>query len=199
MVLVQRLPRRVRPNDVTMWSLGVGLLGATSVGLSRIWWPALPIGVALVWASYVLDCADGLLARSRGQSTRGGATLDTAADVLVHTALGAGFMAAVPQVSLPLACVFVSVWNIPTVATYLSRSMGEERRRRPSIRNWLLASMTDFPVVTVVLALALHTGAVFGACLAGYSCLFVAVLVRLMRRAGAADQSPGLQRRQSAE
>lgn len=80
------LPTRVTPNQVTLASIGAGLLAA--------WLSASPkrstraLGGLLGVAYGVLDCADGQLARARGTSSRVGRILDGASDYVVGLATG---------------------------------------------------------------------------------------------------------------
>ncbi len=72
---------RVTPNQVTLATLPVFLLGA-AVLIACPTWGALVAGVALLELSYVLDCADGQLARLKGTSSPVGAHLDFLMDEL---------------------------------------------------------------------------------------------------------------------
>lgn len=70
---------RVTPNQVTFASLA--LFCAAAAGLMIFpSWPALVASVALIEFSYVVDMADGQLARFRGTSSPAGAHLDFMAD-----------------------------------------------------------------------------------------------------------------------
>ncbi len=66
---------RVTPNQITLASLGVAL-GAAGILLG---WPGPlggVLGVVVLEAAYVLDCADGMLARLRGTASPAGHLLD---------------------------------------------------------------------------------------------------------------------------
>ncbi len=84
---------RLTPNQVTMLSLGAGLLGVLDFlrGTPAGWIQ----GALWLQLSYVLDNCDGELARMTGTASGLGSWLDTLADCLIHTvffpALGAGF------------------------------------------------------------------------------------------------------------
>jgi len=79
----------VTPDQLTLASLAAGLLGAALLAgapgaLGGPGW----LGAALcLHASYVLDCADGQLARLRGQFSRHGWRLDLYGDRVVETAI----------------------------------------------------------------------------------------------------------------
>lgn len=71
----------ITPNQVTLLSMAVMLLSAAPLLL----WPGawgLALGVILIELSYVLDCADGQLARLTGRTSEAGARLDFLMDEL---------------------------------------------------------------------------------------------------------------------
>jgi phosphatidylglycerophosphate synthase len=76
----------ITPNQVTLLTLPVFLAGAALLALRPEWW-ALCAGVAILELSYVLDCADGQLARLKGTSSPVGAHLDFLMDELKAFAL----------------------------------------------------------------------------------------------------------------
>ena len=81
--LLARLP--FTPNQITFASLFVGLAGAACyLEGSRGWGIA---GGVLILISYVLDNCDGEIARLRNMQSQFGASLDNAADGLIHAAL----------------------------------------------------------------------------------------------------------------
>jgi CDP-alcohol phosphatidyltransferase-like enzyme len=86
-VLVVPLARTpVTPNQVTFATLPVFLAGAALLALLPSW-GALVAGAAIIELSYVLDCADGQLARLKGTSSPVGAHLDFLMDELKAFAL----------------------------------------------------------------------------------------------------------------
>jgi phosphatidylglycerophosphate synthase len=86
-VAVALLRTRVSANTVTVAALAVNAAGAAVVLLVDA--PAsgfAVVAVLVVWQlAYSLDCADGLLARARGQASPFGAWLDQVADFIGHT------------------------------------------------------------------------------------------------------------------
>jgi phosphatidylglycerophosphate synthase len=80
-VIVPLARTRVTPNQVTLATLVVFLAGAVLMALGRSW-GALVAGTAILEISYVLDCADGQLARLKGTSSPVGAHLDFLMDEL---------------------------------------------------------------------------------------------------------------------
>ncbi|MCR6688011.1 glycosyltransferase [Cellulomonas sp.] len=77
---------RVSPNAVTLVALTLGLAAAGAFAAG--WWRA---GGALFLARFFVDCLDGKVARARGTSSRRGAALDLAADVVGILACTATF------------------------------------------------------------------------------------------------------------
>jgi phosphatidylglycerophosphate synthase len=71
----------ITPNQVTFATLPVFLAGAAVLALLPTW-GALIAGAAIIELSYVLDCADGQLARLKGTSSPVGAHLDFLMDEL---------------------------------------------------------------------------------------------------------------------
>jgi len=80
-VIVPLARTRITPNQVTLATLPVFLLGA-AVLIAYPTWGALIAGAAILELSYVLDCADGQLARLKGTSSPVGAHLDFLMDEL---------------------------------------------------------------------------------------------------------------------
>lgn len=86
--LVYRTP--ITPNQVTLLSIVVGAVAAV------FWWQggsaAMVWGGVLLWASAILDGADGILARAKQQFSPVGRALDGSADLIValFVAVGAG-------------------------------------------------------------------------------------------------------------
>ncbi|HEY7372507.1 MAG TPA: CDP-alcohol phosphatidyltransferase family protein [Polyangia bacterium] len=76
----------ITPNQVTFLTLPVFLAGAALLALMPTW-GALVGGAAIIELSYVLDCADGQLARLKGTSSPVGAHLDFLMDELKAFAL----------------------------------------------------------------------------------------------------------------
>jgi len=72
---------RVTPNQITLVTLPVFLAGAVVMVLS-LGWPGLLAAAGIIQLSYVLDCADGQLARLKGTSSPAGAHLDFLMDEL---------------------------------------------------------------------------------------------------------------------
>jgi len=80
-VIVPLARTLITPNQVTLATLPVFLAGA-AVLIAFPTWGALIAGAAILELSYVLDCADGQLARLKGTSSPVGAHLDFLMDEL---------------------------------------------------------------------------------------------------------------------
>ncbi len=79
---------RITPNQVTLISLSLGLLAGACFFLgSHVW---LILGAFLVFASHVLDCVDGDLARVKETSSPFGAVLDPICDRVIELSLFLG-------------------------------------------------------------------------------------------------------------
>jgi hypothetical protein len=72
---------RVTPNQLTLASFALGMAAAALL-LALPGWVGLIIAVLVYQASYVLDCADGMLARWRGVASPAGHLLDFLMDEL---------------------------------------------------------------------------------------------------------------------
>lgn len=87
-------PLPITPNQVTLLSGFVGLLGGLAIGTAPVNHSLqIVLGAALVYCSILLDCADGQLARLRGQSSMVGRMLDGTVDVVPVAATFVGFFA----------------------------------------------------------------------------------------------------------
>lgn len=82
--------------------------------------------LALWHAAYLLDCADGQLARATGQTSAAGKRVDVLVDVAIQSVL-VGAVAAVgtayrPQTSSWLVAVFAATWMVNVVTSILETS-----------------------------------------------------------------------------
>jgi len=74
-------PTRVTPNQLTLLNLAVFVLGAAVLAAMPSWQGGLA-AVALLEASYCLDCADGMLARHKKLASKAGHLFDFFTDEL---------------------------------------------------------------------------------------------------------------------
>jgi len=99
----------VTPNQITLATLPVFLAGAAVMAFLPSW-RMLCAGVAILELSYVLDCADGQLARLKGTSSPVGAHLDFLMDELKAFTL--------------VAAVAVRLWRPAHEARWLLEGVG---------------------------------------------------------------------------
>lgn len=99
-VLVSRLvDTAITPDQVTLLSGVCGVMAGVLLFFSAAH-PALrALAALLLFASVVLDCADGQLARARGTASTSGATLDGIADYFVGSATMIGLIVAAVALS----------------------------------------------------------------------------------------------------
>ena len=85
------LSTALTPNQITVLSCLIGLLGAACFFQADYWGPVL--GALLLQLSAVIDCCDGEVARMKFLESRLGAWLDITLDTVVHIAtfVGLGF------------------------------------------------------------------------------------------------------------
>jgi len=103
----------VTPNQVTIASTVAGLAAAACLATGKWGWMAL--GAILVQFSFVLDCADGQLARYKNQCSLSGAWLDTATDVIKNFAFFLGLTIGAVRISGSL-----TFWAWGFIAYFLS-------------------------------------------------------------------------------
>jgi phosphatidylglycerophosphate synthase len=108
-VIVPLARTSVTPNQITLATLAVFLAGAAVMAFLP-GWGALCVGAGIVEISYVLDCADGQLARLKGTSSPVGAHLDFLMDELKAFAL--------------VAAVTVRLWRPAHETRWLLEGLG---------------------------------------------------------------------------
>ena len=85
-------PTPITPNQVTILSGVVGLVAGIVIGMAPVTRPLqVSLGGTLFYLAILLDCADGQLARLRGQSSMVGRMLDGVIDVVPTAAVFTGF------------------------------------------------------------------------------------------------------------
>jgi len=150
------------PNQVTLLSCIVGILGALCFFPGGYWGPVL--GAFLLQFSVVLDCCDGEIARVKFMESPLGDWLDIVCDTIVSIAIFVGIGLAVwrdgtAQHALALASLLAvgGILSFPFVTlAEKTEAMGERRQgwEDRTIKK-LLSSLTtrDFSVVVVMSAL----------------------------------------------
>jgi phosphatidylglycerophosphate synthase len=153
------VPTPITPNQVTAFSAAAGVLAAVALARSGDR-PALRLlSAGLLFASTVLDCSDGQLARAKNITSANGMALDAAADVVVGIAMvlaataivanDAGFVRAwltapVTLVSYAIQCFIFDVVKERFLAAHGLRYASskalqavERRERDGGIQGWL--------------------------------------------------------------
>ncbi|MDP6978757.1 MAG: CDP-alcohol phosphatidyltransferase family protein [Myxococcota bacterium] len=77
----------ITPDHLTYASFSSGLLGATVLLLGPAQWSTLVVAALLFQTAYILDCADGQLARVREEYSRHGWRLDLYSDRITETVI----------------------------------------------------------------------------------------------------------------
>jgi phosphatidylglycerophosphate synthase len=101
-------PLGISPNAITLLSIVAGV----AAGVALVWDRVL-VGGVLLFASVVLDCADGQLARMRGTSSAFGRMLDGTADLITTGVV-------VPATAFLIWRMFATPWWAGVTAVALS-------------------------------------------------------------------------------
>jgi len=195
----------LRPNQISVVILGIGLLGAWLA--TRGTWATLALGALLFQAQSVLDGCDGEVSRITHRGSLLGEWLDTVGDDLTNYAFFAGAAWGLHRAGGPLASVYLGAGLLTIVAgligsgleyRYLIRIGSGDLLKYP-----LSASVTEakglgrlmplfkrdtFVLLTFVAAL----GGVVGPMLVAFSLGAVGVLISVLR----VERRLALQRRQ---
>ncbi|MGE5147035.1 MAG: CDP-alcohol phosphatidyltransferase family protein, partial [Candidatus Eiseniibacteriota bacterium] len=136
-------PTPVTPNQMTLISVAIGLIGAPFFLSSAALWQT--VGALLLLAHSILDGCDGELARLRYQESRWGGILDFWGDNVVHAAvfacMGIGWSRAI-EADWPLALGASAV-----LATIGSAGFVYWRTMRPKVDNGpLYTSVSSAPI-----------------------------------------------------
>ena len=156
------LQTSLTPNQITILSCVVGLLGALCFFPGGYWAPLL--GALLLQCSVVLDCCDGEVARVKLLESPFGDVLDIVCDTVVTIAIFVGMGVAVwkdgaSAHALPLAGMLVLggclAFPLVTLAEK-TEAMGDRRGGwEDGLMKRLIASLTTRDVSVVILASAL--------------------------------------------
>jgi phosphatidylglycerophosphate synthase len=152
----------LRPNQITVFSCAVGILGALCFVPGGYWGPLL--GALLLQVSVVLDCCDGEVARVKFMESPLGDWLDIGCDTVVSIAIFLGLGVAVwHNGAVNHALALAGVLVLGGVLAFPLVTLAEKTEELGNRRNgWedvlikkLLASLTtrDFSVLIVASAL----------------------------------------------
>jgi hypothetical protein len=88
---IERLPWRPSPNQITLLSGAAGVAGGGAAFMAPAHGPVwFVVAALLLFASVLLDCSDGMLARLTGQTSEFGMLLDGLVDAIVGAAFWLG-------------------------------------------------------------------------------------------------------------
>jgi len=120
----------LHPSLLTIANLLTGLAGSTLIVLSAdryaVNW-AVVTGVVLWQMAYLLDCADGQVARASGKATPYGARLDVLTDMVVQSSVLVALSEVVAHWSHPpvgVLVAFAALWPINFATFLLSKQAG---------------------------------------------------------------------------
>jgi phosphatidylglycerophosphate synthase len=142
---------RVTPNQLTVASFLVGLAGAYCFFRGKTGW-ILP-GAILTQLSSIVDCADGMLARARGQSSEFGAVLDLLCDRVNEYFLIVGYAYGFYRLTgrhsvFVLGLVTCGLYFLHTTIYYLMKASRGDRSLGDTAesRSWVLFLAAAFAV-----------------------------------------------------
>ena len=122
---------RVHPTVITLTDFLLAMIGSFVV-IARAdhadsWWTPGVIAFVLWQLAYVLDCADGQVARSTGKQSDFGARVDVLVDFAVQVLIISALVAVVGRVSDPspvLLAVFATTWFTNMIIFLLGQADG---------------------------------------------------------------------------
>jgi phosphatidylglycerophosphate synthase len=143
--LTTMLPTSVHPSLLSLANLVVGvgtsILAILAVNVEPTWLVGLL--VTFGWQlAYVIDSADGLIARATGRTSSSGAIVDPLCDIAVKSGLSAAVCVAVShEYHLPLAllALFSASWMVSPMVSALLRGMDEDSHRLLPTRSPIVA------------------------------------------------------------
>ncbi|GAA2301031.1 hypothetical protein GCM10009853_066790 [Glycomyces scopariae] len=188
----------LKPTHLTLLNLVIGLATSAAViayiPLARDgapWWPAA-LGALVLWhAAYMLDCADGQLARVTGTGSDAGARVDILSDVAIQASVVAVVVAVVdaytPWVPAWCGAAFAALWMTNLVTAVMAKDDASVSMvTSTSIAVRLVKLVRDYGFVIVVIALALmwpESMAAVMLCLGAVNGLFLLASIAVSARA----------------
>lgn len=157
----------LKPSHLTLLNLVLGLAASAAViayiPAARDGAPLWPLALAALAAwhvAYMLDCADGQLARVTGTGSESGARVDILSDVAIQTSVVAVVVAVVdaytPTVPAWAGAAFAAVWMTNLVTSVMAKEDdGVSLVKADNIVIRLIKLVRDYGFVITVIALAL--------------------------------------------
>ena len=171
---------RVTPNQVTVGAFALAMAGAYFFLRGRAW--SFALGGILAQLSSIVDCADGMLARARGQSSEYGASLDLLLDridefFLLAAAVLGYFAASGRLTMLILGLLGTAGFFLLTTLFYLIKNYRRDAAKGEAAENraWLMALLCVFGVLNRI-DLGIY---VLAAAMAGSVLVVIVIFFRL--------------------
>ena len=149
----------VTPNQVTLCSLGVGVVAILAFSRGS-WWSAI-LGAWCLEVVYVLDHCDGELARMRGAVTVLGQWLDTVVDTVIHVGLFPAMAVGLVRQGLTPSLTAVGYVGASATLVIYGITMIQEHRREhrlsralPGWHHMKDVARTDYALLVLFCALA---------------------------------------------
>ncbi|MEU6858104.1 CDP-alcohol phosphatidyltransferase family protein [Glycomyces sp. NPDC046736] len=157
----------LKPTHLTLLNLVIGL--AASIGVIAYipaardgapWWPVAIAALVLWHVAYMLDCADGQLARVTGTGSDAGARVDILSDIAIQTSVVAVVVAVVnaytPEIPAWCGAAFAALWMTNLVTAVMAKEdTGVSMITNTSLAVRLVKLVRDYGFVVAVIALAL--------------------------------------------
>ncbi len=157
----------LKPTHLTLLNLVLGLAASAGV-IAYIpaardgapWWPVALAALVLWKIAYMLDCADGQLARVTKTGSEAGARVDILCDVAIQTSVVAVVVSVVdaytPSVPAWAGAAFAALWMTNLVTAVMAKEDdGVSLVRSTSLAVRLIKLVRDYGFVIIVIALAL--------------------------------------------
>ena len=157
----------LKPTHLTLLNLVLGLLTSAAV-IAYIpaardgapWWP-VALAALIVWhVAYMLDCADGQLARVTKTGSDAGARVDILSDVAIQTSVVAVVVAVAdaytPELPAWVGAAFAALWMTNLVTAVMAKEDSSVSLvKNGSLPVRLIKLVRDYGFIVIVIALAL--------------------------------------------
>ncbi|WP_205325907.1 CDP-alcohol phosphatidyltransferase family protein [Glycomyces sp. YM15] len=157
----------LKPTHLTLLNLVLGLAASAAVIAylpaardGAPWWPVALAALVLWQVAYMLDCADGQLARVTGAGSDAGARVDILSDIAIQASVVAVVVAVADAYTpeLPAWCgaAFAALWMTNLVTSVMAKEDGDVSMvKSTNIIVRLIKLVRDYGFIIVVIALAL--------------------------------------------
>lgn len=121
----------IHPTVITLVDLSLAMIASivviTQADEAHSWWTPGLIAFIGWQLAYVLDCADGQVARATGKKSEYGARVDILVDFAVHSSIVCSLVSVIIHAShgsMILLAVFATTWPVNLITWVLSRTDG---------------------------------------------------------------------------